>query len=298
MKDNNNTKFKKGRRIIFERRRELTGYIFLSPWLFGGIFLLAFPLLFSLSLSFSKLQNYTNYAMKWVGLDNYKRAFFGDIDYTTCIIWIVKETLINTPMIIIFSIIAAILISRNIKGRGFFRSIFFLPVLLGTGYVMKQMMGQGVNNSAMEITRELLLTKQVQMYLPANVFNALLSFLGSITTVMWHSGVQIILFLVGIQKIPIALYESARVDSATEWEMFWKITLPMLSPIILLNIVYTIIASFSEDSPLIDYIMYRGFNLSEFEYASAMGWSFFAFIFLVIAIVFLIMQPFIKRVVK
>lgn len=285
------------RRVLtFERRRSWTGYVFLAPWLFGGLFLLVFPVVFSLGLSFSNIQNFTTYSMEFAGLEHYRQAFFSDVDYITCITWIVRETLINTPMILVFSLIAAILISRDIRGRGFFRLVFFLPVLLGTGYVMEQLLGQGVNDSAMGVTRNLLLTPEVQAYLPANLFNALSNFLGRITSVMWRSGVQIILFLAGIQKIPASLYESARVDSATEWEMFWKITLPMLAPIVLLNLVYTIIASFSEDSPLIDYILYKGFDQSQFEYASAMGWSFFAFIMVVIGAVFLAMRPFIRRV--
>ena len=130
------------------------------------------------------------------------------------------------------------------------------------------------------------------------MFQWLSDFLSSITYIMWHSGVQIIIFLVGIQKIPISLYESARVDSATEWEMFWKITLPMISPVILLNIVYTIIASFSDNSPLVSWIMYQGITLSEFEYASAMGWSFFAFVVAVIGVVFVLMRPAINRVTR
>lgn len=284
--------------FTFARRRSLTGYIFLAPWIFGGIFLLVYPLLFSCMLSFSELQNFTDYSMKWVGLANYKRAFLEDIDYITCITWVVRKTLYDTPIIVIFSLITAIMISRDIKGKGFFRSIFFLPVLLGGGYVMEQLLNQGVSLTAMETTREILLSPQVQSYLPPQAFKALSDLLSSITTIMWSSGVQIILFLIGIQKIPLELYEAARVDSATEWEMFWKITLPMISPIILLNIVYTIISAFGDDSPLVKYILYQAFDLSDFEYAAAMGWSFFVFILIIIGLVFLCMKPLINRVTK
>ena len=270
----------------------------MAPWLFGGIFLLAFPLLFSFALSFSELQNYTTYAMEWVGFENYKRAFFGDINYITCITWVLQKTIYDTPIITVFSLIVAIIISRDIKGKGFFRSIFFLPVLLGGGFVMQELLEQGVANSALEATRDLLLSPQVQSYLPAEVFDTLTDFLNSITSLMWNSGVQIILFLIGIQKIPQELYEAARVDSATEWEIFWKITLPMISPIILLVIVYTIISANAEYGPVISYIMWQGFDMSEFEYAAAMGWSFFAVMLVIIGLVFLVMKPFINRVTK
>lgn len=289
---------KRKKHLTFEKRRSLTGYLFLAPWLFGGIFLLAFPLLFSFALSFSELQNYTTYAMEWVGFENYKRAFFGDINYITCITWVLQKTVYDTPIITVFSLIVAIIISREIKGKGFFRSIFFLPVLLGGGFVMQQLLEQGVANSALEATRDLLLSPQVQSYLPAEVFDTLTDFLNSITSLMWNSGVQIILFLIGIQKIPQELYEAARVDSATEWEIFWKITLPMISPIILLVIVYTIISANAEYGPVISYIMWQGFDMSEFEYAAAMGWSFFAVMLVIIGLVFLVMRPFINRVTK
>lgn len=293
-----NEQKKRKKYLTFEKRKSLTGYIFLAPWLFGGIFLLAFPLLFSLALSFSEVQNYTTYAMEWVGLENYKRAFFGDINYITCITWVLQKTVYDTPIITVFSLIVAIIISRDIKGKGFFRSIFFLPVLLGGGFVMQQLLDQGVANSALEATRDLLLSPQVQSYLPAEVFEVLTDFLNSITSLMWNSGVQIILFLIGIQKIPQELYEAARVDSATEWEIFWKITLPMISPIILLVIVYTIISANAEYGPVISYIMWQGFDMSEFEYAAAMGWSFFAVMLVIIGLVFLVMRPFINRVTK
>ena len=215
--------------------------VFFMPNLIGGIVLLVYPLLFSFALSFSELQNFTTYSMEWVGLENYRRAFLEDVDYITCITWLFRQLFYNMPLIVIFSLLMAILVSRDIRGKGFFRSVFFLPVLIGTGYVMQQLENMGVNSSAMDVARQLILTPQVQMYLPPEMFQWLSDFLSSITYIMWHSGVQIIIFLVGIQKIPISLYESARVDSATEWEMFWKITLPALRPMILINGVYILV---------------------------------------------------------
>lgn len=284
--------------FTYARKRNMTGYLFLAPWLFGGIFLMAFPLIFSFRLSFSELENTTNYAMTWVGLDNYKRGFLGDIDFMTCIMWAVRKILVESPIIVVFSLITAIMVSRKIKAKSFFRSVFFLPVLLGTGYVMDMLNRQGIAVSSMEVTREILLSSTIQAYLPEEAFKFLSTLLEYIPTVLWGSGVQIVLFLIGIQKIPTELYEAARVDSATEWEMFWKITLPMISPIILLNIVYTIIASYRDSSPLVDYIMYQAFDLGDFEYASAIGWSFFAMVMIIIGLVILCMRPFINRVTK
>lgn len=291
-------KKKKKKFFTFARKKSMTGYLFLTPWLIGGIFLLVYPLVFSFRLSFSELQNFTTYAMKWVGLTNYKKAFLGDVHFVTCIMWALRKILLESPIIVIFSLIVAIMVSRNIKGKGFFRSIFFLPVLLGTGYVMDMLNEQGITVSSMEVTRDILLSPTIQSYLPEEMFKFLSTLLEYIPTVLWGSGVQIVLFLIGIQKIPQELYESARVDSATEWEMFWKITLPMISPIILLNAVYTIIASYRDSSPLVNWIMYQAFDLGDFEYASTMGWIFFAFVLIVIGLVALCLRPFINRVTK
>jgi len=284
-------------KMSFYRRKRLTGYVFLSPWLLASVFLLFFPILFSLLLSFSTPVNLNKMQLDFVGLENYIKAFVSDVDFVFSFVTVVRETLTNLPMILVFSLLIAIMLSREIKGRGFFRSAFFLPVLLGTGFVMRQILGQGVDQSAMEVARGILLPPQVQAYMGPEVSGVIGEFLGRITVVMWKSGVQIVIFLAGIQKIPLSLYESARVDSATEWEMFWKITLPMLSPIILLNVVYTILASFSEDGPMMDYIRYIAFTQARPnpQYAAAMGWLYFAFVLLLVGLVFLIMKPFIKK---
>ena len=154
--------------------------------------------------------------------------------------------------------------------------VFFLPVVLGSGIVMEQLLGQGLNNELMEMVRKLILTPGVQLYLGNNIVDMVSVFLANITLVMWKSGVQILLILGGIQSISPSLYESAKIDSATEWEMFWKITLPMLTPILLITIVYTIVDSFADSTnQIIEYISQVMFEGSDFEYAAAMGWIYF-----------------------
>lgn len=286
------------KKLTITQRRNLTGYVFLSPWLFGSVFLLFFPMTYSLILSFSEQTQAGSFAVDFIGLEHYRRAFVTDNDFVYSFMYVLKQTLINTPIILIFSLIMAILISRDIRCRGFFRTAFFLPVLLGSGYVMEQLLGQGIDQSAMELARGILLPEILQTYLGPDISGVISSFLSIITIVMWKSGVQIVIFLAGIQKIPVSLYESARVDSATEWEMFWKITLPMISPIILLNIVYTVISSFGGESPMVDYLTYRGFQLGEAEYAAAMGWVYFLFVLVVVGLVFLVMRRFMKGVVE
>lgn len=284
-------------KLTFERRRRLTGYIFVGPWILAAMALLFFPLVFSLVLSFSELENVTSYDMKFVGLTHYISAFRSDVSYVPMLLDLIRSMLINTPLILIFSLIMGIILSRKIACRGLFRSLFFLPVILGTGFVMEQLLGQNVDSQSMELVRGILLPEQVQLYIGPGLSGLIGDFLGLITNVMWKSGVQILMIVAGIQGISPSLYESARIDSATEWEMFWKITLPMLTPILLLNIVYTIVDSFTDSSnPMVERLLTTGFDRSEFEYAAAMGWVYFLIIGVFVAAVFLIMRRFIANV--
>lgn len=285
-------------KMSFSRRKALTGYIFVGPWLLVGLAMLVYPFVFSLVLSFSELKNVDFSNMAFAGFQNYKKAFVTDVEFLPLFWSTVSDTLINLPMIIITSLLLAIMVSRDIKGQGFFRSVFFLPVLLGTGFVMKQLLGAGVDESSMSVARGILMPKIVQDYLGPEITDIIGGFFSRITMVLWKSGVQIIMTLAGIQGISVSLYEAARVDGATEWEMFWKITLPMITPVMLLTTVYTIVASTVEDSEVVNYIVNTAFastNVS-FEYSAAMGWIYFAFILALIGIVFALMKPFVSRV--
>lgn len=279
----------------YEKRKSRTGYIFLAPWMFATVFLLIYPVIFSLSLSFGDIKNYVTYSLDFVGIENYREAFAVDDNFSWALLNITTNMLINTPMIMILSLIVAVMLDRDIKCRGFFRVIFFLPVLLGTGYIMKELLAQNIQNDSMEFARGLLLPQTVQTYIGPKITGYVTEFFNRITLVMWQSGIPIVLTLSGLQTISPSLYEASRIDGASEWEIFWKITLPMITPILLLDAVYIIVSYAMEDSPLLTYIVYHAFTQTNFEYAAAMGWIYFIVVLALLAIVFLILKPFIKR---
>ncbi len=279
----------------FEKKRSRTGYIFLSPWIFGSVFILIYPVTFSLILSFSDIKSYITYSVNFVGISNYKEIFIADEKFVPYLLTTIIDMLINTPMIIIFSLIIAIMVNKDIKGKAVFRTIFFLPVLLGAGYIMQQVLGQDVQGNSTELARSVLLPPNVQNYIGQTAVEYITEFFNRITVVMWKSGVQIVLFLSGLQSISPAIYEASRIDGAGEWEIFWKITLPMVTPILLLNFVYTIISAAFEENSLLNYIISIGFKKNEFEVSSAMGWIYFAVVLVFLGIIFLILNPFIKR---
>ena len=279
----------------FEKRRSRAGYMFLSPWIFASVFLLTYPIAYSLILSFGEMKDISGFNLSFAGIENYKEAFVIDDRFLGLLLSSLSDMLINTPMIIIFSLLVAIMLNREIKGRGLFRLVFFLPVHLGTGYVMKELLGQDVQSGSMELARGMLLPANVREYIGETVTGYVNEFFNRITLIMWKSGVQIVLALSGLQGISPNLYEASKIDGAGEWEIFWKITLPMITPILLLNAVYTIISFAFEDSNLLNYIIQQAFSENKFEYSAAIGWIYFVTVLFMLGIVFLILNPFIKR---
>lgn len=289
-----NTKNKtKKKRMTLRQRRNLEGLMFVSPWIIGAILFFIQPIFVSIKLSFSEIVSQAGFIMEWVGLKYYEDVIFGAQanTYLPMFLEVVKDTAINTPITLVFSLFIAILLNKSMKGRGFFRTVFFIPVLLGTGYVMKQLLGIGVGNV---VTNQVdgMLTSTLMRSLGGTFATVVQEVLNRITIVLWKSGVQIILFLAGLQGIPGSLYEASRCDGATEWENFWKITLPILSPIILLNFIYTMIDSFTDSnnaivSQLISLFRKGGVRFSE---GAAVGWLYFAFTFIVCMAALILMR--------
>ncbi len=273
-------------RFNMEKKQMLEGLVFVSPFILGSALFFIFPLFVSIKLSFGKVVKMLGFKIEWEGTANYLRAFLVDTEFVPMFLDIVKQTLTKAPLIIVFSLILAILINKKIRFRGFFRTVFFIPFLLGMGEVMKQLLNQGVDKQVVFLGDGSLIPREILAYLGTSVVNAIDTFFGVIVVVLWGSGVQILLFLSGLQSIPDSLYESAKIDGATEWEMFWKITLPMISPIMLLNIIYTLIDSFTNvTNPILAYIQEQAFSKIQFEYAAAMGWIYFLFILIVVFLV-------------
>ena len=287
----------KRRGVSFQRRGVLTCLLFVSPWLGGAAVFFLYPLFYSLRLSFGVIENPATQKVVFAGFENFRVAFMEDARFFPMLLSIAKDTLINTPLIVVFALFIATLLSKDIRGKGLFRSVFFLPVILGTGFVMQQLLGVQMNADAVEVARGILLPEKVVRFLNPGVTQVILEFLSRVTLVLWKSGVQIIIFLAGLQAIPRSFYEAARVDAATEWECFWFISLPMMAPTLLLGAVYTIVAGFLDTSnEMLGYIHELGFQWSQFEYASAVSWLYFLFVILVLAALFLLLNPATKRV--
>ena len=284
-------------KLSYRHRRWREAYVFLAPFIIGFLVFFTYPLIQSIRLSLSELEKIAGWEMSYLGFEHFRQAFLIDVEYVPHFVNAVKAALVNTPLIVVFALIFAIILNKNMKLKGFFRVVFFLPFLFGAGFVLDALLGQGVDERSMEVARGIMFPREVMFYLGPRVYTTINGFMDRITIVLWKLGVQVLLYLSGLQGISPFLYESARVDGATEWEMFWKITLPMISPVILLNIVYTVIDSFLDISnPILTYINERAFTELEFDYAAALSWIYSLFILVLLGIVFAIMKRFVYDV--
>ena len=270
------------------KRYALEGWMFVSPWLVGFAAFFLIPMFFSIFLCFNSVDGLMNFRLKWVGLENFNKAVFFDMDFVPLLLESFVSALIYTPAIVFISLIVAIILNTKIWFRGLFRSVFFLPVLIGTGFVMQQLTGQDVAGKTLEMARGLVLPEELVQSLDTELVNIITMVFSNITMILWKTGVQIIIFLAGLQSIPASIYESARVDSATSWEIFWKITMPMMAPITVLNVVYTIVDSFTDiGNPLISYIYTQSQSASNMGFSSAMSWLYLLTVLLLLGIVML-----------
>ena len=278
------------------KRKALVGYGFIAPWLIGfGVFCL-FPVVYSLIFSFSEIKDPTTFSFKMVGFKHYLDAFLVDTEFLPTFLQSIGDTAINLVLILFFSFFIAIIINRKIRFRGFFRMVFFLPVILGTGFILDQILGENLQEQSITLVRELLLSEDIVRTMPAEFLEMIQELLNRITVVLWNSGVQILLFLTGLQGISPSIYEAARVDAAGEWEQFWLITLPLMAPMILLTVVYTLVSGFTNSSnEVLEYILEIAFEKNQLELSSAMGWVYFLFIILFVGLTFLAMRKPIER---
>ena len=289
---NEKAKNKKKFKMDLHTRNSLKGLVFVSPYILGVCLFFIYPIIFSLRLSISTGIRVVGMHMSGFTLSYYVQGFVLDLTFLPTFWEAIKNTLVNFPLIIVLSLIIAVLLNRDIKCRGLFRVIFFIPFLLGSGEVMQQLLNQRVDRAVLNIMDGRLIPYNVLIYFGDTITGAVQTVLGVLVTVLWGCGVQILLFLSGLQSISPALYEAAKIDGATEWEIFWKVTVPMISPMMLLNLVYTLVDSFTnKSSELLTYINQQA--VQQFQYGSALGWIYFAFIGLLVALVFGIMQKYI-----
>lgn len=289
-----NTFFIKKMNQLTNRQREsLTGYAFIGIWLVGFIFLTMIPLIESFVYSLNRITIVGGEGIRltMVGFANYINLFTTDLTFLSRLQNFVFEMVLFVPVMNILAIIIAILLNRQFKFRGFFRAIFFLPVIITSGPVIAELLRQGAGTIP-SISQSGFLDILANL-LPDFLNAPLQSLFSQIIFMLWFSGVQVVLYLAGLQKLDQSMYEAAQIDGANVWESFWKITLPSLKPMIVVASIYTIVtlATFA-NNPIILWISSVMFNPNfGYGYAAALAWVYFLIIALMLLVTTRLVSP-------
>ena len=287
-------------------RRARIGTTFILPFIIGFLVFMVRPLVLSMQISLSKYMIQTG-EMTWNNYANYSYAFVTDPQFNQLLVSEIGRMAVNMLATLVLSFVIAVILNQKFKGRILCRIIFFLPVILSSGvlpgietssasYNMISSMGQameessGVNLSA--ALQDLLSVSGVA----GGVFDVIFRMIDAIYDIVMASGIQIIVFLSGLQSISPSLYEAADVEGCTAWESFWKITFPMVSPLLLVNCIYTIVDFFMKnDNQVMEHINDVMYGVKmDIGAASAESWIYFG-----VALAFIGISAFIiSRTVK
>ena len=293
--------------VTMAQRRARTGYLFILPFIIGFLLFMVRPMIQSLLMSFSEVTlSQTGSSLNWVGTINYHYAISVDPYFNSRLGDEVSRMLINTIATLVLSFVIAVILNQDFKGRTLARAIFFLPVILASGvlpgiesqnefYDMMAGVAESVEGAAgVNISASLQDLLSVSG-VGSGVFDVVFDMIDAIYDIVMASGIQIIIFLTGLQAISPSLYEAADVEGCTAWESFWKITFPMVSPLLLVNCIYTIIDFFTKNNNTVMERVYEiMYSKGEFGRAAAMSWIYFG-----VALAFVLISSFIiSRAVK
>ena len=281
-------------------RRDRLGYAFIAPFLIGFLFLIAIPIVQSVIFSFHDIQIVeSGYTLVPKGLENYRYILLVNTAFRAKMVESFQMTVRDTLIVVPFSFFAALILHKPFHGRTLARAIFFLPVVVSSGVfavmdantVINMVLSRdpAVSTGSLEATESALAFVNTLFAgsLPAEITQFVAAATGNISGIVAKSGIQIILFLGGLNTISPSIYESSNIEGATAWVNFWKITFPMSGPYILLNVVYTVIDSFTNiNNPLIKSIWNDLTGLKNFGVASASAWLYFILIFAVLGVTF------------
>lgn len=276
------------RKKQLQKRKMRYGWVFISPFVLGFVFIYMSVFINSIIFSFSKiLPNESGFTLKSIGLENYNEVIFVSIEFNRTVVNSLAQMIFNVPTILIFSLFVAVLLNQKMKGRGMFRAIFFLPVILATGIIKSAEMNNSITSAmwsssgidtGASVGNGLINIMEIQRYLSNMQLSPefagyIVGAVNNIYNIINISGVQMLIFLAGLQSISSSIYEAAQIEGASGWEAFWKITFPIISPLIFLNLIYSIIDSFTNPAnPIIELINNVGLRQGKFGLATSMAW--------------------------
>ena len=310
---NAGTTKKRKRAASLDARKARAGWVFVLPFVIGFLIIYLPIIIDSIKYSFHLVKpGSTGLTLQFVGFQNYQRALFEDPEFVQILTAGIQQLIFDIPAIVIFSLFIAVLLNQKMVGRAAFRAIFFIPVIIATGIVdsidqsntMLEYMEnteEGINDgSGQNTTSQILSVVDIEvlfsnMKVGKELVEYVVNMVNNIYNIINRSGVQMLIYLAGLQSISPAIYESCSIDGASAWETFWKITFPMISPMILVNTVYTVIDSFTSQSNQVMTFISKVYS----EYtngtvlSTAMAWVYFLIVILIIGIVAAVLSAYV-----
>lgn len=290
----------KKKTIGLSGRRAFTGYLFILPFILGFLLFMVQPLIQSLHMSLSTVNISTKgFSLKWNNFYNYLKAFTIDPEFNRMLTTSVGQMVYRSLATIVFSFFVALILNEKFKGRALVRSVFFLTVILSSGVLVgleynntllnglkKTIEESGSSSSVTSVLEKILVSNSSGITgISTKVFDQLFKIVDSVYDIAMASGIQIIIFLAGMQNISPSMYEAADMEGCIRWERLWKITVPMVSPLFLVCWIYTIIDFFMKtDNKIMEKINTVMIIQLDYGFSSALAWIYFGIVMLFIAL--------------
>ena len=280
------------KKSLLSKRRESGGYIFILPWFIGALIFFIYQFIQSIYFAFCDLTfSEKGLVKKFTGLENFRVVFFENPEVFQKLVDSVTQMLTELVLIITLSFILSIILNQNFHGKTFARAVFALPLIVSSG-VLLSIFKTSVFSQSQEAIAETTVFQAsgIQAMLESagvgqGLINTIVGWVNSLVDMLWKSGVQIIVFLSGIQSIPPSYYEVCDIEGATAWQRFWRVTFPIMMPFCFLNIIYTIIDSFTyQSNPVMLQIMQYFGNL-QYAFSNALALAYFVVIIIIIGII-------------
>ena len=279
-------KKKKHKLVGLEKRKAIAGYWFIAPFIIGFLVFMIRPFFQSLYMSFTNVElGAGKFEMIWSGIENYYFAFRKDPDYVQLLTSELLRMVLYSFAIIVFSFFVSLILNQKFHGRALVRAVFFLPVILSSGVMLglesNNQLVASLQQTVEEATVGINVTDGLKTILTTagvgtRAFEWVFEVIDNIYDVALASGIQIIIFLSGLQTIPRSMYEAADIEGCTAWESLWKVTFPMISSLFLVNWVYTVVDfCMRSDNEVIDKIQKIMIEQQNYGAASAMTWIYF-----------------------
>ncbi len=284
--------------LSYEGRKAMYGYGFIMPWIIGFIIFFLRPFISSVIYSFNDITFVqSGMELTWNNFRVYKQFILEDPDLLQTLVNVFAELLYQVPIIVVISVMIAVLLNDKYPGKTFFRAVFFLPVILSGGAALGIIRGDSMASimlegqkmgSMLEITNVQEIIRNLQ--LPTELSDFLIKTANQMFNLLWKSGLQILIFLAAIQTISPSIYEASKIEGASSWDNFWKITMPMISPMIILSVIYSIIDSFTNATNAIMQQMVSDAQFLKYTHASVLAVLYFTMAMAFIGIVFVVLN--------